>query len=394
MTIRVKPTLLAVTLTSFLLVAIHREGGIGSTRPSDRAVQLGSAALVSEGSLTVPSRVTQAVELNLPERYWDRARIDYSEVLQVYVDNGKDCCTNKAPIVGSYEADNRSVRFIPKFSFVEGQDYVIRVQHRSANQGVFHKLTPFKIQPKTPVVKPEVTGVYPSGNILPENVLRLYIHFSTPMKPHVAFNYIKLVDASGKVDDAAFMKFKQELWSEDRKRLTVLMDPGRIKRNVSTNLGLGPALQKGESYQLVIDGGWPTANGTKPLASFSKSFVVSEALRELPNSGNWIITAPAIRSKDTLTIKFDRPFDHQLLHKDIKVVSIAGEKIKGKSLIGHHETEWHFKPNEAWMDEQIYIVVDGELEDVAGNNFQDLLDHSVTTETNKIPYIFISVDLL
>ena len=375
-----------------------RSGGEGSTQQNDRAGQSDSAALGNEGSLTIPSHVTQAVELNLSERYLTRERADYSELLQVYVGNGTDCCTNKSPIAGSYEADNRSVRFTPQFSFVEGQDYVIRVQHWSEDKegedkGVSHKLTPFKIQANTPIVKPEVTAIYPSGDILPENVLRFYIHFSTPMKPHVAFDYIKLVDASGNVDDAAFMKFKQELWSEDRKRLTILMDPGRIKRNVATNLSLGAALHKGESYQLVVEEGWPTANSTEPLASFSKSFIVSDALRELPNSENWEITAPAIRTKDPLEIHFDRSFDHQLLHKDIKVFSAAGEEIQGKSLPGNHETEWHFQPNEAWENEQITIVVNSELEDVAGNNFRDLLDHSIETETRDRAPILISIDL-
>ena len=393
MRIRLKSSILAISLMSLLLVVGCRNGSEGSAQGYDRAGQSDSAALGNEGSLTIPSHVTQAVELNLSERYMDRDRVDYSELLQVYVGNDTDCCTGKDPIVGSYEADNRSVRFIPRFDFVEGQDYVIRVQHQSEDKGVFYNLTPFKIQANTPVVKPEVTAIYPSGDILPENVLRFYIHFSTPMQPHVAFDYIKLVDASGNVDDAAFMKFKQELWSEDRRRLTVLIDPGRIKRNVSTNLSLGPALHKGESYTLVVEEGWPTANGTEALAGFSKSFFVSDALRELPTTENWEITAPAIRTKDALEIKLDRPFDHQLLHKDIKVFSAAGEAIQGESSIGNHETEWYFQPNEAWVNEQIYIVVNSELEDVAGNNFRDLLDHSIEIETRDRSPIFISIDL-
>ena len=398
MRIRLESSILAITLIGLLLVVGCRNSSEGSAQGNDRTGQSDSAALGNEGSLTIPSHVAQAVELNLSERYTDRDHIDYSELLQVYVGNDMDCCTNMDPIAGSYEADNGTVKFIPRFGFVEGQDYVIRVQRWSEDKegddnGVFYNLTPFTIQPNTPIVKPEVTAIYPSGDILPENTLRFYIHFSTPMKPHVAFEYIKLVDTSGNVDDAAFMQFKQELWSEDRRRLTVLIDPGRIKRNVSTNLSLGPALHKGESYQFVVEEGWPTANGTETLASFSKSYFVSDALRELPNSENWEITAPAIRTKDTLEIQFDRPFDHQLLHKDIKVFSAAGEEIQGEVLIRNHETEWHFRPNEAWVNERIHIVVDSELEDVAGNNFRDLLDHSIETETRDRSPILISIDL-
>lgn len=378
---------LTVALMSLLLVIGCSGRGQESTSQNDQT------ARVSEGGLIVPSQVTQAVELNFSEGYLDSEGIDYSELLKVYVGNGTDCCADKSPIAGRYEADNGTVRFIPQFSFVEGQEYVIRVQQQSEDRGTFHELTPFKIQGNAPVVKSEVTAIYPSGDILPENVLRFYIHFSTPMKPHVSFDYIKLVDASGNVDDAAFMKFKQELWSEDRKRLTVLMDPGRIKRNVATNLSLGAALHKGESYQLVVEEGWPTANGTDTLAGFSKPFSVSDALRELPTSENWEITAPAIRTKDALEIKFDRPFDHQLLYKDIRVFSATGEEIEGESLTGNHETEWYFLPNEAWATEQISIVVDSELEDVAGNNFRDLLDHSIETETKDRAPIVIPIKL-
>ena len=72
-------------------------------------------------------------------------------------------------------------------------------------------------------VDAKVVGIYPSGDVLPENVLRFYIHFARPMKPHVAFDCIKLLDASGNADEAAFMRFKQELWNEDRTRLAVLV---------------------------------------------------------------------------------------------------------------------------------------------------------------------------
>ena len=113
-----------------------------------------------------------------------------------------------------------------------------------------------------------MTDVYPSGDLLPENVLRFYVHFSEPMTPHLASDFVTLRDASGVADRAAFMKFKQELWNADRTRLTVLIDPGRIKRSVATNLDLGPALLEGERYSLTVDEGWPSADGSSVLPSF------------------------------------------------------------------------------------------------------------------------------
>lgn len=49
------------------------------------------------------------------------------------------------------------------------------------------------------------------------------------------------------------MRLKKELWNEDRARLTVLIDPGRIKRNVATNEALGRALLASRDYMLFVD---------------------------------------------------------------------------------------------------------------------------------------------
>lgn len=355
--------------------------------------QISQTAFAREGSLTLPSDASKPVELNLTGVNLGGDHAEYSELLQVFVGKQDACCTNRTPIAGQYEEDAGVVKFVPIYEFIEGQDYVVRVRLRGTEGSDPHTLTEFNIQSDALAVSAQVTKTYPSGDSLPENVLRFYIHFSKPMKPHVAFDYIKLVDATGKVDDAAFMKFKQELWSEDRKRLTLLMDPGRIKRNVSTNLRIGPALLKDQRYSLVVEGGWPAANGEQALTRYAKPFIVSDGLRELPDVDQWVITAPALGTYSALEIKFDRPFDHQLLHTDIKVVSESGSIIPGEIVVSSQETEWRFQPNKSWVSERITVVVDSELEDVAGNNFRDLLDHSIETETKQIRSTSIVVDL-
>ena len=44
-------------------------------------------------------------------------------------------------------------------------------------------------------------------------------------------------------------------------RLTLLLDPGRIKRGVRPLEEIGGALQVGRTYTLVIDDAWPDAKG-------------------------------------------------------------------------------------------------------------------------------------
>ena len=358
------------------------------------AILLGACAdLGNEGSLSLPVQIDEPVLVQFPDEESDWKTTDPSNLLQVFVGDVERCCEDKTPLAGHYEYKGNRLVFTPAFPFVAGQDYVVRLQMPKGQEEWVQQKAVFSIAPDTPSVDAEVVEVYPGGNVLPENVLRFYIHFSRPMKPHVAFDYIKLLDASGNADEAAFMKFKQELWNEDRTRLTLLMDPGRIKREVATNVRLGPALRAGERYELMVEGGWPTADGASLLTAFSKPFVVAEALRELPSIDQWDITVPGWGTKDVIEIRFDRPFDYQLLLKDIRVLSEDGQEINGDIQISNHEYEWRFLPDHPWKTENILIIVNSELEDVAGNNFKDLLDHKVDTEMKNHSQISIPITL-
>jgi len=209
----------------------------------------------------------------------------------------------------------------------------------------------------------------------------------------VALDYIKLVDSAGEEDNAAFMRFKQELWSDDRKRLTLLVDPGRIKRNVSTNLELGPALRSGGRYSLKVKKGWPTANGGRQLEEFTRFFTVTDALRVLPDTAKWQFTLPSLYSKKPLTIQFDRPFDRHLLKHAIALRDESGEYLKGKVRVSGNETLWRFFPARPWQSNDLYAVVDAYLEDVAGNNFKDLLDHPVSESTAFFSSVEVALTL-
>lgn len=350
-------------------------------------------AFGNESSLILPTHIDESVIVELPEENINWETTNPSSLLQVFVGQLEECCENSTPMAGQYKRDRNKLIFTPAFGFVAGQDYIVLLQKSQDKKGGVQERTEFSIDLDTPPEEAKVVGIYPSGDVLPENVLRFYIHFAKPMKPHVAFDYIKLLDASGNPDDAAFMKFKQELWNEDRTRLTLLIDPGRIKRKVTTNIRLGSVLFAGKRYKLMVEGGWPTADGTSVLTTFSKSFVVSEALRDLPNTDRWNIIAPDFGTQGAIEIRFDRPFDHQLLHKDIRVFSEDGQKISGEIQIGNNENQWRFLPDRPWRTRKVFLIVNSVLEDVAGNNFKDLLDHTVDTETVNISQITIPIAL-
>lgn len=339
--------------------------------------ELWSTAFAYEGSLILPLHANSNVKYELQNA---QAGIDPSDVLQVYVDNNDLCCKGKSPIAGRYSIDERTVTFDPAFDFIEGQNYIVNIRDKGAPDEHTRYLNEFTIRHDTNVATPEVIAIFPSGTNIPENTLRFYIHFATPMKPHFSAAYIRLLDAMGTPDTAAFMSFKQELWSEDRKRLTLLMDPGRIKRGVAQNLLLGPALLEGRSYSIVVEEGWPVANGTLEMPRFEKHFTVSKALRTLPDPDRWTIKPPRISTRDPLVIEFDRSFDHELLKSGITVLDNVGRPIQGAISISTQEKTWRFSRIGEWKYSQVHIVVDTQLEDVAGNNLIELLDHSVGSE--------------
>jgi hypothetical protein len=344
---------------------------------------MGSPVDANDEGVSLPQSGTDSVVMRLSATLPDD--VHPSERLQVFVGSADPCCEGRTPMAGSYALSEGTLTFSPAFGFDPGQDYVARVW----TSGNDHALHAFRLAHEVAAVPAAVTETYPSGETIPENTLRFYIHFSTPMRPQVAFDYIKLQDGFGTVDDAAFMQFKQELWNEDRTRLTVLIDPGRIKREVATNVALGPALRAEQQYTLSVDGGWPSADGASVLPPFSRTFTVSSALRERPDVGLWQTAVPCVGTTDPLHIAFDRPFDRHLLSKDIQVVAKDGRMIGGMIHVGAGETSWRFTPNEAWTQSEFIVVASTDLEDVAGNNFRDLLDHLETTENTEVaPYAF------
>jgi hypothetical protein len=59
-----------------------------------------------------------------------------------------------------------------------------------------------------------------------------------------------------------------ELWDRSMQHLTILVDPGRLKRGVGPNRELGPPLKVGDEYALVAGSGLVDLSG-EPLIHYS-----------------------------------------------------------------------------------------------------------------------------
>jgi len=159
-----------------------------------------------------------------------------------------------------------------------------------------------------------------------------------------------------------FVEFEQELWDRDFQRLTLLFDPGRIKRGVVPNRDLGPVLVEGRRYTLVIDREMQDAKGAPLAETFRREFSVGPAERRAVDLKRWKITAPKAGARNPVIIDFDRPLDHALLERVFRVNAATGTQS-----IDRGETQWRFEPSEPWKAGTHTIVIDTALEDLAGN---------------------------
>ena len=353
-------------------------------------------AFAASPELTTPKAVGDTVQLRLTPTQTPLGLEALELRLKTYVAGQKPCCENRLAISGQYELKGNLLTFTPDFPFVTGQNYIVQTgmpsQKSPGNNGsLIFSQTPFIIARTEALPEAMVLGIFPSADTLPENTLRFYIYFTTPMKPQVSLHHIRLVGEDGTPDRRAFMQFKQELWSPDRKRLTLLLDPGRIKRNVATNLEIGPALMDGKRYQLIISSDWETAFGEALSQDFVKEFTVGKALRTLPDPKDWQIAAPKLGSREPLTILFDRPYDQALLRRFMEIRNSEDEAILGDISLHSHETIWVFVPDKPWAVKNINLHINGALEDIAGNNLSDLLDHTVDQGSGDITSIRLPI---
>ncbi|HEU5291166.1 MAG TPA: Ig-like domain-containing protein [Cyclobacteriaceae bacterium] len=305
----------------------------------------------------------------------------WKDILRIYTDEAFARRINQ-PVAGTYTRYGDSLSFKPNFPFAQGESY----------HAIFGKLElSFSIPLKrsTPTVTEEV---HPQASTLPENMLRLYISFSQPMMPGEAYDHIKLLTENGTPIDKAFLVIDQELWDAERKRFTLLFDPGRVKRGIRSNVELGSPLQSGQTYHLVIDSAWRDANGNPLSSSYTKTFSVSSAERTRLDTNRWKVIAPDAGTHDDLIIKFDRPIDYALALKCISISAAQAGKIKGKAILINSKC-WRFTPDQPWAEDQFYIEIHPQLEDVAGNNFNNPFDIDLSkesrqnsSETLKLPF--------
>jgi hypothetical protein len=278
--------------------------------------------------------------------------------------------TAETPMLGTYRVEDKSLRFEPRFPLAAGLKY--RAMFDPSKLPGATGGTPLTVEfalPK-PAPKPPATvvQVYPTRNDLPENQLKFYFHFSRPMSLGEAYKRIHLIDAAGKTVERPFLELDEELWDPAGTRLTLFLHPGRIKRGLRPREELGPPLEEGKRYTLVVDATWPDEEGQPLKTGFRKSFTAGKPDDVQPDPKTWKLHAPAAGKADPLRVQFPESLDHALLQRMLWVVDAAGKRVVGSIRVSREETVWEFVPEKPWAVGAYRLVADTELEDLAGNS--------------------------
>ena len=330
-----------------------------------------------------------------------QASQDWSKIFRVYSGTG-----DVPPLAGDYAIENDSLVFHPRFPLEPGVRYRAVFQPPNSGKAVaatFEKPKQ-KLAPTT-----RVAHVYPSTDVLPSNTLKLYIYFSAPMSRGEAWQHIHMLDEKGQPLKFEFVEIQQELWDTSQTRLTVLFDPGRIKRGVRQNETLGPPIVEGKQYTLVIDRNWQDSRGVPLAEDFRKQFRGGPADRTPPDPKTWHIIAPAAGSSADLVIDFPKPMDFALLQRMLQVSAGsavvgtitssganvgAGNKLPGTVTVDKQETEWRFTPKQPWKRGGYQLLIDTGIEDLSGNHIGQPFDldkfqtvtKNIETQTISLPF--------
>ena len=303
---------------------------------------------------------------------------DWEEVFNVFV-SGEDV----TPILGAYRVTRDGVWLVPSFPPEPGVRYravltpaglaarlgeaSVAARDRARLESLGPLRSDLALDASIPSAPTRVAAIYPSADEVPENLLRFYVHFTAPMTRGSVGRWIRLEDADGNAIELPFLDLAEELWDRDGRRLTILLDPGRIKLGLRPQREAGPALETGHEVSLVIDARWADASG-RPLAeSRRRVFRVGPPDRDAIDPSRWRLDAPEATRRDPLRVAFDEPLDHALLHRLLWIEDGAGNPIEGSIETGVGERAWSFVPGSPWQAGAYVLRVGRRLEDLAGN---------------------------
>lgn len=296
---------------------------------------------------------------------------------------------------GRVEVETDGVYFHSRFGFSPGMWYTVTIRE-SEDEAPIALTIDFPPHVES-IVTSRVVELYPTSSSVPFNQLRLYVEFSAAMSEGQAAQCVHVIDemTGVKLDDV-LLQMNPELWDRDRRRLTLLFDPGRIKQGLLPHMESGYPLVQGRPVKIVIDADFMDATGQPLRQAFERHYEVGADVRQHVDPSMWKIHPPRLGTMTPLIIDFDRALDYGLLQHSIHVLAVDGAAVAGRVAIGHAEQSWAFVPAEPWLAGDYRLEIDHRLEDLAGNSVSRIFDrelgrqdHDRRSEINALVSFFV-----
>ena len=313
----------------------------------------------------------QAIGISIPKSFLPGRGVDSLHThLQVRLES-----KNPISILGEHNIGTDYVVFKPLIAFSRGLEYEILFRD--------HPIGKIKIPSPNGLEAPTLIGMFPTQDTFPENLLKIYLQFSTPMREGESLKHISLLNNRNDTLPDVFLNLQPELWNKESTVLTIWLDPGRIKRDLVPNQQKGNPLKKGERYTLTISSAWKDVQGLPLAQSFSRQFVVNSRDSLSPDPDHWLLNIPQAGTKQPLDINLEESLDYFLLQETIQVVDENGNVVNGAIQILDEETKISMIPGSLWLPGRYRLQVASYLEDMAGNNLIKVFDRDITLKQPK-----------
>lgn len=274
----------------------------------------------------------------------------------------------RSAILGEIKTEDRHIVFEPLVPFTRGLRYEILIDNKQIGE--------IEV-PKSESDTPELIAIYPSQDTVPENLLKMYFQFSQPMVEGRSLSFITITNDNDTLS-GTFLDLNPELWNADGTVLTLWLDPGRIKRDLTPNKEMGNPLKAGLSYTLHISSSWMSKQGTPLKTSYSKHFVTASRDEQSPDPELWNVSAPASGTAAVLRIDLKESLDFSVLMESISILDGGKQPVSGNIQLEHEEQTLLFTPDHNWKGGDYTILIESRVEDLAGNNLNRPFDRDVT----------------
>ncbi|MBI5759660.1 MAG: hypothetical protein HZA46_14170 [Planctomycetales bacterium] len=321
--------------------------------------------------------ITVRVESSDPA-VWSRfAAVDLARAVRLNV-AGTETKSDSAGVLGSVEVDGSELRFHPRYALLPGTTYIATFSPAVVRASGSPIISRYEVALR-PAEPPRVVALYPTTDKLPANHLKFYLHFSEPMERGDIWDYFRVVDKTTG-DDVPSPFRHTELWSEDGLRLTLWFHPGRQKTGVNLNVEIGPILEEGRRYTLVVSKAWRSQAGQPFAEDIRKSIFAVAPDHTQPDIESWTLTTPPAGSREPLVVDFPEPLDWALLQSQLRVEDMNGRQVHGVIVTANEERSWQFIPGVPWSAGGHRLAIGTVLEDLTGNNLQRPFEVDLTTK--------------